>query len=327
MSVNQEAAVVSILERSGWRVKRSADNLSIGCPLAAYSPLHKSTVDSRPSMGIKVQEGAVLVHCFTCGFKAGQLSFLFKRLARHDVYWQPAVSACLEMENAYVSDGIEALSEQGYFHSAVKKQEGPLDEELWAPYGRVFNNYFAERGITFETGKAWGVGYDADRSRVLVPVRDQANRLWGAVGRTTKGEIPKYLNYFDMAKGKHLLGAHMIGRAKSIVVVEGALDAMLAYQAIREAELQDEYACVALMGASMSDDQVRRLVMCAHEVILAFDADEAGSRGQQAALGKLGRLIMTKVADFQGQVGKKDFGDCTSEEILKVIKNSQLPLG
>lgn len=324
-ATSKEEAVASLLAKSGWRVKRGQENMSIGCPLAPHSPLHRSAVDSRPSMGIKVEAGAVLVNCFTCGFKAGQLSYLYRRLAYHDARWSEALQACLEMEGHYLIDGINLLGSQGYLKAKAAKDQGPIPEDAWAQYGGKFCRYFESRGISFETGKDWGVGHDVQKARVMLPVRDIKGQLWGAVGRTYKGERPKYLNYFDMAKGEHLLGAHMIGSAKSIVVVEGGLDAMRGYQALKAAGLQDQVACVSIMGASLSQAQIKRLVAWAHEVILAFDNDEAGHRGRKAADDSLSKLVMVRHAHLSS-VGKNDFVECDDQEIVKVIDSAELSL-
>jgi 5S rRNA maturation endonuclease (ribonuclease M5) len=275
-------------------------------------------------MGIKVEADSVLVNCFTCGFKAGQLSFLYRRLCHHDSSWREALEACLNMESEYLIDGVTYLGNVGYLKS-IKPTLEPIDESMWEPYGRSFCRYFESRGITFETGAAWGVGHDKSKSRVLVPVRDQRGALWGAVGRTYKDERPKYMNYFDMSKGEHLLGAHMIGRAKSIVVVEGALDAMRAYQALKGKGLDSDYACVSVMGSSVSQAQIKRLVACAHEVILALDNDEAGSRGRAKADEDLSKLLMLRHANLNS-VGKNDFGECSEEEILGIILGAELKL-
>lgn len=323
-SVSKEQAVTHILERSGWRVKKSADNLSIRCPLARFSPLHKSSVDSRPSMGIKVEDGAVLVNCFTCGFKSGQLSYLYRRLAYHDAYWEPALQACLSMESEYLIDGISHLGDLGYI-KARPVEAVPVDEAAWGPYGNRFCRYFESRGITFETGASWGVGHDRDKGRALIPVRDFQGRLWGAVGRSYRDQRPKYLNYFDMSKGEHLLGAHMIGKAKSVVLVEGGLDAMRGYQALKVAGVSDDYACISVMGASVSAAQVKKIISFAHEVIIAFDNDEPGRRGRAQADKDLSRLIMVRHADLAA-LGKKDFGECEDSEIVTLIDSAELSL-
>lgn len=315
-------AVVNILQKSGWRVSYGAENLSIGCPLARYSPIHRSSVDSRPSMGIKVEQSAVLVHCFTCGFRAGQLSYLYRRLESHDSSWGMALTACLQMESEYLIDGILSLQSEGFRRSKAQ-EASPLSEDLWNPYSRKFCRYLESRGVSYQTGVEWGVGHDQANGRALIPVRDVKGNLWGAVGRTYRNEKPKYLNYFGMSKGEHLLGSHMIGSAKSIVVVEGALDALRAYQAFKQQGLLDQYACVSVMGASVSKNQAKSLISCAHEVILAFDNDEAGQRGRSNADKDLSKLIMVRHANI-GALNKKDFGECDDAEIIDLIENAEL---
>lgn len=322
MTMNKQQAVISILHQSKFRTRVGSQNISIPCPLAAYSPLHKSKVDSRPSMGIKVTEGAVLVHCFTCGFKSGQLSYLYSRLAKHDSYWIPALEATRAMEAQFLSEGLSMLNTLGYMREKEKAQE-PLDESLYEPYANKFAPYFQRRGISLETGKRWGVGVDVERKRAVIPVRDQEGRLWGAVGRSYVEERPKYLNYWEMKKGQHLLGAQLIKTASTTVIVEGSIDAMICDQAIREAGFQEEYNVVSILGSSLSEVQAQKIINNSLEVIIALDADEAGQRGTQSAVKLLGSRIMTKVASLQS-VGQNDFGGCSIDQIGFVLEGARL---
>lgn len=314
--------VYDLLSRSGFNPKVGAENISIPCPLAPYSPLHKSNHDRRPSMGIKVVDGAVLVHCFTCGFKSRQLSYLYARLAYNDSRWQEALSHVREMESHYVIQGINHLQHSGFMR-VQPEPELCLDESLFTPYSGKFAPYLQRRGITLETGKRWGVGVDVERSRAVIPVRDIQGALWGAVGRSYVNATPKYLNYWNMKKGKHLLGAQLIDQACTTVVVEGSLDAMICDQAITEAGLQSEYNVVAILGSSVSKEQAKRLISCSHDIILALDADTAGQRGTETSLKLLSKRVMTRVAHI-GQKGKNDFGSCTSDEIITVLASARL---
>jgi len=274
-------------------------------------------------MGIKVEDGAVLINCFTCGFKAGQLSYLFKRLAHHHPAWQPAVDACEQMEMDFFVEGLTFLKTQGYLPTPKKSSE-PLEEKVWLALSSEVHPYWGQRGIDETTVLRWGCAFDQDKNRVVIPVRDQAGRLWGGVGRSINDQArPKYLNYFDMRKSDHLLGAHTIDQAKSIVVVEGAFDAMKASQALYRAGLSQDYGVVALMGSSMSTEQIRRVTSFAYEVVLALDADDAGRQGQQKAYDRLYKLLMTRRVDFRSQ-GIKDFGEASDAQVVKLIKEARL---
>ncbi len=320
--MSKQDVIIDILTKSKFKLRIGGDNISIPCPLAPYSHLHKNKVDRRPSMGIKVTDTAVLVNCFTCGFKCGQISYLYKKLAYHNHAWKPAVDYCLEVEKNFLSLGMSSLASQGFFKKQEEKRV-KVDEGLWQPFANKFSKYFLKRDITVETGKRWGVGFDEASSRAVIPIRDFKNNLYGAVGRAVNDSVyPKYLNYWKFKKSDQLLGSQLINTTKTIVVVEGSLDAMKADQAINEAGLSSEYAVVSILGSRISDRQVELIQACSIEVIIALDYDQAGFDGTKLAYKKLNKKIITKVACI-GDVGKKDFGDCTSQQIISVITNSK----
>jgi hypothetical protein len=320
--MNYQQQVFDILVQSGFDPKSGSENISIPCPLAPYTPLHKSSKDRKPSMGIKVINGSVLVHCFTCGFKSRQLSYLYSRLTKSDARWGSALEHVRRIESEYVVEGINALKDCGFI-KPEKVAELPLDEGLFEPYSRKFAPYLHKRGITLETGKRWGVGMDQERKRVLIPIRDIQGHLWGGVGRSYVNENPKYLNYWNMKKGQHLLGAHLIKNACTTIVVEGSIDALVCDQFIHEAGLSDDYNTISILGSSISKIQAQKLVSCSHEIILALDADSAGIKGMERSSELLSRRLITKRA-FISSVGKKDFGSCTSEEIKYVLDNATI---
>lgn len=319
--MSKHAEVLSILQRSNFRPRNGSENISIPCPLAPYTPLHRNSVDSRPSMGIKVTDTSVLVHCFTCGFKSGQLSYLYSRLAHYDQSWRPALDAVRQMEAQYLSAGLAALESIGYMRQEQERDQA-LDEALFEPYANKFAPYLSRRGVSLDTGRRWGVGVDLERKRAVIPVRDTRGQLWGAVGRSYVDEKPKYLNYWEMKKGKHLLGAHLVKRAASTLVVEGSIDALIADQALREAGRTDVNV-VSILGATVSQEQAQKIIAISTDVYLALDADQAGERGTKGALDLLSKRVMTRVCAI-GQTGAKDFGSCPPDQILQVVDNAVL---
>jgi len=320
--MDKQQAVLDILQKCNFRVRQGAQNLSIPCPLAPYTPLHRNNYDSHPSMGIKVTEGAVLVNCFTCRFKSGQLSYLFSRLASHDLRWGGALDAVLELEKQYLALGIQNLKAMGLYRNDSPKPKS-IDECLFEPFARKFAPYLQRRGISLETGKRWGVGVDVSQKRAVIPVRDFSGKLWGAVGRSYANETPKYMNYWEMKKGTQLLGAHLIKKSKTTIIVEGSLDALLADQAIHQAGLSEDYNVVSILGATLTEQQANLLVRCSNQVVIALDADEAGQRGLAKAKDLLSTRLMAKVAHI-GSVGKKDFGECSAQQIVSVIQSATL---
>jgi len=147
------------------------------------------------------------------------------------------------------------------------------------------------RGFTPQDAVAAGLAiegdrgaYDRFRHRLMFPIRDDRGRVAGFGGRLLPGEAlgagdtqPKYVNtsqspIFD--KGAILYG---LDRAKDAirsegraVIVEGYMDAIAAHE--------HGYAnVVASMGTALTERQVVLLKRHTHNLVLALDADAAGS--------------------------------------------------
>jgi len=126
--------------------------------------------------------------------------------------------------------------------------------------------------------------YDRFRGRIIFPIFDLRNRIVGFGGRVLGDALPKYLNTPETAvfrKGELLYGLHASSQAirekGRAVIVEGYMD----YLALRGHGLKE---AVATLGTALTPAHVRRLKGYASEVLVVFDADEAG---QSAALKSL----------------------------------------
>ena len=147
--------------------------------------------------------------------------------------------------------------------------------------------------------KSGGSGYyDRFRNRIMIPIRDTQGRVIGFGGRALGDEQPKYLNspeteLFD--KGKTLYGLDTaktaISKADRAVVVEGYFDAI----ALQAAGISN---AVASLGTALSLNQVRQLLRYtdSKQIILNFDADKAGTKAAERAIGEIEKLA------YQGEV-------------------------
>ncbi len=147
--------------------------------------------------------------------------------------------------------------------------------------------------------KSGGSGYyDRFRNRIMIPIRDTQGRVIGFGGRALGDEQPKYLNspeteLFD--KGKTLFALDTakiaIGKADRAVVVEGYFDAI----ALQAAGISN---AVASLGTALSLNQVRQLLRYtdSKQIILNFDADKAGTKAAERAIGEIEKLA------YQGEV-------------------------
>jgi DNA primase len=145
-----------------------------------------------------------------------------------------------------------------------------------------------EVGLLIESERG---GYDRFRDRLVFPIRDDRGRVLGFGGRILPSEGPepadpgpKYVNtpqtpVFD--KGAILYG---LDRAKdqmrsssTAVIVEGYMDVIAAHQ-------HGHSNVVASMGTALTEKQAGLLQRFAERVILAMDADEAGSAANLRAI-------------------------------------------
>jgi DNA primase len=127
---------------------------------------------------------------------------------------------------------------------------------------------------------------DAFRGRIIFPLADHRGRVLGFAGRALReGDRPKYLNTSEnravgFFKGQLLYGMHEARtpamKTGRFVVVEGYTDVLALHQAgVPE--------CVAIMGTSLTDQQLEELARVQGTVFLALDADNAGKNATSRA--------------------------------------------
>lgn len=132
-----------------------------------------------------------------------------------------------------------------------------------------------------------GEPYDRFRHRLVFPIRTASGRLVGFGGRALGDDKAKYLNTSETEsfhKSRLLYGLDQAKRAireeGRVLLVEGYFDVLAAV------------ACgidwvVASMGTSLTAEQARLLGRSADEVVLGYDADEAGENASRRALALL----------------------------------------
>ena len=152
--------------------------------------------------------------------------------------------------------------------------------------------------------------YDRFRGRLIFPTRDERGRLTGFGGRALlEDQEPKYLNtpqtpLFD--KSGTLYGLDRAGpearRTEQLIVVEGYMDVIGCWQAgLRNVS--------ASMGTAISERQMRLVKRFTPNVVLALDADNAGSEATLRAVGvAAGAADHDTVAtlDWRGLVSYQD---------------------
>jgi DNA primase len=122
--------------------------------------------------------------------------------------------------------------------------------------------------------------YDVFRNRVMFPIINTRSEIVGFGGRVLGDGQPKYLNSSDsmvFKKRDNLFNINLAKKSKSIILVEGYLDAISVVQAGFE-------NVVATLGTALTENQAKLLSLYADEVILAYDSDNAGKMATAKAM-------------------------------------------
>ena len=129
--------------------------------------------------------------------------------------------------------------------------------------------------------------YDKFRGRLMFPIRDERGELVAFGGRLLGDGQPKYINSSDTPlyrKSRVLYGFNRakdrIAKERRAVLVEGYLDVIACHRA-------EETVAVASLGTSLSEEHAKLLKRWADEVTILYDADAAGQKAAERAVGLL----------------------------------------
>lgn len=178
---------------------------------------------------------------------------------------------------------------------------------LWEPTGAAALDYLRGRGLTDETIRRWGLGFNPQRWRrpaaawgldgepvnlaagIVIP-HEADGHLWGVKIRlleTFQAGDGRMIKYTSIRGGKTaLVGVDLWGGKTALVLCEGEFDAMILWQ--QAADLVD----VATLAGAGKGLPLRWLVkLLSYKCILAaYDADGAGQKGA-ARLADLSRRV------------------------------------
>lgn len=140
--------------------------------------------------------------------------------------------------------------------------------------------------------------YDLFRDRLMIPIFDLQGRAIAFGSRTLGDDQPKYLNSPDtplFAKGQMLFGLDKakkaIAQRDQVIIVEGYFDVIALHRAGQE-------NVVAALGTAFRAEQLKLALRYSDskQVVFNFDADGAGLKATQRAIGEVEDLV------YSGQV-------------------------
>lgn len=199
----------------------------------------------------------------------------------------------------YAAAGWETL-----YHYLVDKKHFPVQ--------------LVEQAGLIKPRKEGGGYYDVFRDRLMIPIRDTQGRVIAFGGRTLTQEQPKYLNSPETElfnKGKILFALDTakdnISQLDQAVVVEGYFDAI----ALHQAGINN---VVASLGTALSIEQIRLLLRYTEskQLILNFDADQAGNNAASRAIGEVENLA------YKGEVQLKILNIPNGKDADEYLQNN-----
>ena len=284
-----------------------------GATLVGLCPFHNEKTPS-----FTVYPATQSFYCFGCGAGGDAITFVKKidNLDYLDAVKTLAQRAGLQMPQEGFDDSLskrrrrilEMNREAARFYHSV----------LLSPEGKVGYDYYIGRALSAATINHFGLGfapnqwdallkymrakgyqpaelvdaglarkgqkgyYDNFRNRVMTPIIDVRGNVIAFGGRVLDDSKPKYINTGDTLVYKKTNELFALNFAKdskedALILCEGYMDVIAMHQA-------GFTNAVAGCGTALTTEQVRLISRYAKEVILTYDADEAGQKALQKAM-------------------------------------------
>ncbi len=286
-------------------------------------------------------------YCFGCGAGGDAVSFLRKI---ENLDYTDAVKALAERAGMQMpADGFDdSLSKRkrrvleanraaaNFFHSYLMSPEGSAGLQYYRNRGLTKNtvvkfglgfapnsmdkllNHLKEKGFSLSEMQDAGLikkssrggYYDVFRNRVMTPIIDVRGNVIAFGGRVLDNSKPKYINTGDTIVYKKTYELFALNFAKdsgkdSLILCEGYMDVIAMHQA-------GFSNAVAGCGTALTSEQVRLICRYAKEVILAYDADDAGQTAVKKA------MSLFKQTDIKIKVPLLQYGK-DPDEIIKNV--------
>lgn len=201
------------------------------------------------------------------------------------------------LKNETGAPGREYLKQRGIDRQIAKNWRLGYAPESWDAFLKWALSQGYSRGELLQSGlvklrdeeKQTGDVYDRFRARIMFPICNDVGEVIAFSGRLLQSDASaaKYLNSPEtplFRKGNVLFGLNKTKRAlidsSCAVVCEGQLDLIMLF----EAGITN---VVAPQGTAFTETQARLLKRFVDEVVLCFDADEAGQKAAARSLDAL----------------------------------------
>lgn len=251
--------IPACLDELGVDFRLVLEEAHMKCP-AHFRRLGKE--DRHPSFSVNVEDG--LYNCFSCGF-TGKFWELVKELT--DMTQEQAVAWC--QKRGGVERAKRLVREEGGLRLAVDTTK-VVNEASLALFVEVPQEACDARNIAPDSADQYGVLWDKDNERWIVPIRDpRTGKIWGWQEKNAR----YFRNQpFNVKKNNTLFGfLQIVPEERTVIVVESPLDVLRLHTA--------GYSNgVATFGAEITNEQLALLFERFDVIIWALDNDRAGQK-------------------------------------------------
>lgn len=316
-----------------------------GKNMVGLCPFHG---EKTPSFNLYPENGSF--YCFGCGAGGDVITFIRKieNLDYMESVKFLAERAGLDMpENSY-DQGLSSLRARVY--EVNREAARFFYKNLYTQNGKAALDYLTNRGLKDSTIKHFGLGYAPDSrftlvnylrekgykdnemlaanlavksqkgatvdrfwNRVMFPIIDLRGNVIAFGGRIMGDFKPKYLNTSDtivFKKSNNLFALNMAKNTskRQLILAEGYMDVI----ALHQAGFQN---AVATLGTAITAEQAVLIKRYADEVVISYDADQAGKKAAERAISLLRNAgLLIRVLSIPGA---KD-----PDEFIKMYKDS-----
>ena len=289
-----------------------------GRDMVGLCPFHS---EKTPSFNLYPENGSF--YCFGCGAGGDVITFIMKieNLDYIEAVKFLAQRAGIEVpENSY-DDGMGKLRMRIF--EANREAARFYNKKLYEPEGKEGLDYLYRRELPDNIIRRFGLGYspksryalcdhlrslgfkdseivaanlafrsqdgrrivDRFSDRVMFPIIDLRGNVIGFGGRILTDQKPKYLNTSDTPAFKKSANLFSLNNAKNtgertLILCEGYMDVI----ALSKAGFKN---AVATLGTALTAEQAILMKRYADEVIICYDADEAGQKATARAISLL----------------------------------------
>ena len=286
-----------------------------GKNMLGLCPFHS---EKTPSFSVSTDKN--FFHCFGCKASGDVITFI-RRIENLD--YVEAVKLLAQRAGLEVPEGSGQNSDLSKLRNRIYEANRAAARFyykcLCSPNGKNALDYLRERGLTNQSIGHFGLGYspvsrfeltnhlkklgftedeifkanlanksdkgnlyDRFSDRVMFPIIDLRGNVVGFGGRIMSDIQPKYLNTSDtpaFSKGSTVYAMNFAKNAANgqIILAEGYMDVISLHQAGFE-------NTVATLGTALTRDQANLISRYCKEVVICYDADEAGQKATERAI-------------------------------------------